>query len=192
MGNTLVETPRYIQVVSDLTPDEIYYLSGFMETRDEFTCLVDLVTNKKRPVSQIFRGTQYRKKDLVLGETYAHWNMLSSWSLSQDVAIGFALDCYIPDDLVDSVLEELGHSLDDMTHESPEWSEVYAEFEDVVFVLNDTEGFVVEEHLVHDIFNHEKEVILNSGSWIMTDIVEKFNVDGNRFIEVTLANIENS
>lgn len=179
MNVTVKENPA-------LTTVEQTALRAFIHRRDESATLIQLMSKRYSNAPVLFRGTQYRKKELEVGNIYEHWNRLSSWSIQEDVAIQFATDSYVPEDLLEEVVEELGYDTSELNHESDVWDEVYAEFTNVLFVVTDAKGFSINDHYQHPTFEKENEVIVDLGRWMMLSMSEEKTSSGTEYTRVVL------
>lgn len=169
-----------------LTELEETALRAFIHRRDESSTLIQLMATRCSNVPVLYRGTQYRKNELEIGNIYEHWNRLSSWSTKEDVAIQFATDSYVPEDLIEEVVEELGYDLSELNHESDAWEEAYAEFKNVLFVVTNAEGFSINDHYQHPTFEKENEVIIDLGRWMMISMSEEKTSSGTHYTRVVL------
>lgn len=182
----MIAKESYIRRRKDIPEADFHRLCLFIETREQCEGLETFIESEKASVSTVYRGCKYPSMDLEIGNRYQHFNPLSSWSLNEDVAKKFAYSGEPQEWLFDEVRERLGYTDCDIQEGSPEWENLYYSFEPVVFVLESQEGVIVEEYVKHEMFQDEEEVILKQGNWIMTDIVDKYDVQGSRFVEVTL------
>lgn len=173
-------------LVSDLTDRQAKDLDDFLESRSASAVLFNLVHERSEYVGRLYRGIKFRKRDLQAGRLYEHWNELSSWSVKEEVSHWFALDEYVPEGLIDDMVEEMGYDPQTLPNESPLWAKAYEEFIGLVLIYDEGCGFIVNKHLVHDQFSKEEEVIVKGGRWRMTRIEEKTNNEGQVYYEARL------
>lgn len=179
---------RDYEIISELSEIEVEDLVEFLGSRAETTLLQKVVQEKRKPVGTVFRGINFRKKNLVIGHTYQHWNSLSSWSKSKDVAVGFALEEYVPEGLLEEVATELGYDprrLEDTCI----YDAVSQEIVQVVFCVPDGYGFDVNQFIHHETFSKEQEVIHYDGQWRIKNVLESHK-DGKTYYEVELEVVE--
>jgi len=176
-------------VVGDLTDREARDLDEFLESSHNFTpTLFRLIEERSERVGQLYRGIKFRKRDLTAGYIYEHWENVSSWTIKEEVSHSFALVDYIPEGLIEEVLEEWGY--DYTEHIDNEiWEKAYNEFVALVMIVEDGCGFVVNKHLLHNQFSKEEEVIVKGGKWQFTSFQEKKNDEGKTYYEVRLSEV---
>lgn len=175
-------------LVADLTDREARDLDEFLECSHNCSdILIQLLKERSKHVGRLYRGIKFRKRDLKVGYHYKHWSELSSWTVKEEASLWFACEDYIPDGLIDDVLEEWGHDYN--VTDNSIWQKAYDEFVAVVLVVDDGFGFVVNDHLLHNQFSKEEEVIVKDGEWEFTSIIEKKNDEGKIYYEVCLSKI---
>lgn len=177
----------FYKVLSDITEEESRDLDEFLGSRMDTPILVNMIEQRSEYVGTLYRGINYRKRDLKVGQFYEHWYELSSWSRKKEVAIRFALDDYIPEGCIDDVLEEWGVNPQTLPKDSDIWNEVNEQYAKIVLVFQNGYGFYVNRHLSHDPFSKEEEVIVKDGAWKMTAIKEKKNEKGQVYYEVQVS-----
>lgn len=182
----MIAKESYLWRMKDMQKEDFINLCLYIETREQSDALAEFVERDKQTVAVAYRGCKYPAIDLEIGNSYRHFLPLSSWSTNEDVAKRFAYSGEPPEELFEDLRERLGFSAGDIEEGSPDWEKLYYNFESVVFVLESPDGLIVEDYVKHEMFQNEAEVILKQGNWIMTDIVDKFDVEGSRFVEVTL------
>jgi hypothetical protein len=175
------------KLVANLTDREARDLDDFLESRNDSPTLINLVQERSQYVGRVYRGIKFRKKDLQVGQLYEHWNELSSWTVKEEVSFWFASEDYVPEGLLDDLVEEWGYDPRTLPHDSSVWSKAYEEYVGIVLVCDEGFGFYVNEHLVHYQFSKEEEVIVRGGKWQFTTIKEKKNGKGQVYYEVRLS-----
>lgn len=176
------------EILSDLQTDQAEDLLEFLGSRMETSILKMTVQEKSRPVGIVYRGINFRKKELQVGQIYRHWNDLSSWSKNQEIAIGFALDDYTPEVLLEEIAIELGYKATQLSDDVI-YDEVCQEFVQVVFRYKDGYGFDVNKFVKFERFSKEEEVIHFNGEWKIIRIQEKVK-DDRTYYEVELEAVQ--
>lgn len=175
----MTETCEY-KIVSNLSKDEAEDLAEFLGSRMETPLLEVLVQEKSEPVGTVYRGIKYTRKELKeleCGKMYEHWNLLSSWSTSRDVAIGFAFNEYVPEGIFEDIHEELYGEYEYFNSiENERYDRISKEIVNVLLICTDGYGFDVTKHLEHKQFSNEKEVIHYDGKWNITLIEKKTEI----------------
>lgn len=164
-----------------VSPEQEISLLKFLDSRETDTHLLDLVLANQTFTTCLYRGIQYPLRDLLSGKAYKHWDTLSSWSTDEDVARQFHQQNYVPEHLVENMLIRRGVDMESIREYGTEWNEALEEFVPVIFVLRNESGFSVNAFVDHVAYSEEKEFILYEGEWRIEDVVETYDVYGQRF-----------
>lgn len=159
-------------------------LLDFLKNRLDSKCLHKMVQEKALLIPIVYRGLKYRKQDLYEGHEYEHRYLLSSWSLSREVAMSFALDGYVPEKMLEEISQEKGYSITTLYKDHEVWEVCEKEFVNVLLVCENVSGFSVNQHIHHPYFSKESEVILYGGKWIFNSISYKQTENGFPYVEV--------
>ncbi|QST02533.1 hypothetical protein IMZ31_24090 (plasmid) [Pontibacillus sp. ALD_SL1] len=170
------------KVVSDLTEEEGRDLAEFLGSRMDTPILERLIETRSEPVGVMYRGIKYRKDRLYVGAEYNHWYNLSSWSKDKAIALGFTFEDYVPEGYYEDMYEEwYGEYVELGEIKREVFNQINDTIRKVLFVLEDGYGFTVGNHLEHDRFKDEQEVINYMGSWTITSLEESKNDKGELY-----------
>ncbi len=137
-------------IAPPLGKKEKYLLDEYLGTRDQRSGLNNLIQNLGEVVPRLYRGTMYFLEDVKVGHIYHHLHKVSSWSTEEHVATQFALDEYVPEDLIDKMVRKKIFPLIDANKL----------FVPIVLYCENVKGFVVNHHYKNPLYADENEVIV--------------------------------
>ncbi|MCA1064800.1 hypothetical protein QTG56_24650 (plasmid) [Rossellomorea sp. AcN35-11] len=144
-----------------LSKDEEKTLLDYLGPRVKNTKFYDLIKGFECEHDIAYRGSAYQSRHIIKGSLYEPWDV-TSWSKDHNVALNFASECYVPEDLLEEIMEEEGLTVE----------EAFDLFVPVLFVWKNALGLDVNDILPDQVFKSEKEIITQYMNFRVEEIEE--------------------